>query len=87
MWIQFIHIHVGTLCFLGDNYKVLGNCMFCKGSFNKTRTLGLKVSIEQINDNENHAFCFMMEELQHEDGYKPTFCKEKTKIWAMLLDS
>jgi hypothetical protein len=49
--------------------------MFCKGSYNKTRTQGLK----QINDNENRTCCFMMEELQHEDGYKPTFCKEKTR--------
>jgi hypothetical protein len=51
--------------------------MFCKGSYNKTRTQGLKVSIKQINDNENQTFCFMMEKLQHKDGYKPTFCKEK----------
>lgn len=59
--------------------------MFCKGSYDKTRTQGLKVSIKQINDNANQTFCFMMEKLQHEDGYTPTLCKEKTRYGLCCL--
>jgi len=59
--------------------------MFCEGSYNKTRTQGLKVSIKQMNDNENQTFCFMMEKLQREDGYKPTICKEKKRYGLCCL--
>jgi hypothetical protein len=59
--------------------------MFCKGSYNKTRTQGCKVSIKQMNDDENQTFCFMMEELQHKDGYKPILCKEKIRYGICCL--